>query len=93
MGTITQVQGVTPTELSQLISNHIKVALSEALKEAVTHQSSNDDLLTSKDVQKLLNISHVTLWRIEKQGLISFSKIGSKKLYRRGDIVNVLSRG
>ena len=64
--------------------------LREILNEAIAHQSSDEDLLTSKDVQNLLNISHATLWRKEKEGLIPYSKIGSKKLYKRSDIINVL---
>ena len=90
MSSITQLNGCTRTELSQQVIELLKPQLREILNEAIAHQSSDEDLLTSKDVQNLLNISHATLWRKEKEGLIPYSKIGSKKLYKRSDIINVL---
>lgn len=90
MSTITQVQGVTPAELSQQITELLKLQIRELFDEAIAHQSSDDDYLTAKDVQNLLNISHATLWRKEKEGLIPFKRIGAKKLYKRGEIIELL---
>jgi len=92
MSTITQVQGVTPSELSQQIIELLKPQIRELFDEAITHQGSDDDYLTAKDVQNLLNISHATLWRKEKEGLIPFKRIGAKKLYKRGEIIELLQR-
>ena len=90
MSPITQVQGVTPSELSQQITELLKLQIRELFDEAIARQSSDEDYLTSKDVQNLLNISHTTLYRKEKKGLIPFKRIGAKKLYKRGEITDLL---
>jgi len=93
MSTITQVQGVTPSELSQQITELLKLQIRELFDEAIAHQSSDDDYLTAKDVQNLLNISHATLWRKEKANEIPFVRIGRKKLYKRSELMEVLNKG
>jgi predicted site-specific integrase-resolvase len=54
---------------------------------------TNEQLLyTDKEAAAFLRISQVTLWRERKKGAISFSLIGSKIIYERGDLENYLRR-
>ena len=60
MSTITQVQGVTPSELSQAFANQVEVIIEKKLKEILAKGKSDDDFLTAKEVQNLFSISHAT---------------------------------
>ena len=61
MSTITQVQGVTPSELSQAFANQVEVIIEKKLKEILAKGKSDDDFLTAKEVQNLFSISHATV--------------------------------
>ena len=93
MSTITQVQGVTPSELSLAFANQVEVIIEKKLKEILAKGNSDDDYLTAKEVQNLLNISHSTMWRKEKANEIPFVRIGRKKLYKRSELIEVLNKG
>ena len=92
MSTITQVQGVTPSELVKELSELLKPELTELFEKAIAHQSSEEDYLNAKEVLQLLKISYATLWRKETEGLIKFTKIGAKKLYKKSDIIELLHK-
>jgi predicted site-specific integrase-resolvase len=49
-------------------------------------------IYTDKEAAEFLRISQVTLWRERKKGVISFSLVGSKIMYERGDLENYLRR-
>lgn len=53
---------------------------------------SPNDVLTTKQVCEILNISPVTLWRERKAGRISFRRVASKIRFLREDIESYLAR-
>lgn len=54
-------------------------------------ENNPEDLLTPKEASDLLRCSITTLWRYEKSGKVKSSTIGGKRLYRRGDLMDVLN--
>lgn len=50
-------------------------------------EPKQEELMTSKEVQKLFDITPVTLWKWSKRGYLNAIKIGGKKLYyKRADV-------
>ena len=93
MNTVTQVQGVTPSELSQAFANQVEVIIEKKLKEILGKGNSDEDLLTAKEAQNLLRISHSTFYRKEGLNEIPFYTIGKKKLYKKGELMGILNKG
>lgn len=50
-----------------------------------------NNLITLKEVAKLLQINYVTAWRWKKQGLINPYMVGNKKLYKKTEIEKMLN--
>lgn len=62
----------------------------------VKHSNDNDSkliederLLTENEVQHILQVSHCTLWRWNKDGYLSHINIGRKNRYRYTDIMRI----
>lgn len=66
----------------------LRAIMRECITEARAGQEpKQDELITSKEVQKLFNITPVTLWKWNKRGYLNPIKIGGKKLYyKRADV-------
>ena len=67
------------------------VLLSEILsKKQGSNSQDENSYLSSSDVQRELRLSKATLARWRNEGLIGFSKVLGKLLYRREDIENLV---
>jgi len=49
-------------------------------------REKKEELLTRKEVCRLLKISAVTCWSYGKKGVLTPLKIGNRVLYRRSDV-------
>jgi predicted GIY-YIG superfamily endonuclease/predicted DNA-binding transcriptional regulator AlpA len=49
-----------------------------------------DRVLTGKEVQKILHISRVTLWKLSKEGLLKAYQIGGQNRYKQSDIERMM---
>lgn len=66
----------------------LRAIMRECIAEArARKEPRQDELLTSKEVQLIFDITPVTLWKWNKRGYLNPVKIGGKKLYyNRADI-------
>ena len=79
---------ITVEELSQMITNAVNEAVNEAVKNIKIDQpvTSNQELLTRKEVADKLKISLVTLNDWTKRGMIQSYAIGGRILYKASEI-------
>lgn len=52
-------------------------------------EESQERLLTEKEVQEMLNVSHSTLFRWNRDKYLCFIKIGNKNRYKYSDIMRI----
>lgn len=83
---ITQLHSTTPEKLKSEIVSEIK----QYLDEKFADREDNDELLTRKQVAKLLDISLPTLRNYVKRGLISEKRVGARVLYSKKELLSSL---
>lgn len=82
---------LSPEQLSELIRSGIREELKNFQPKG-ENKSNPNDLLTRKETCDYLKCSETTLWNWAKQGKITATKIGNKKvMYKRSDVENFLS--
>lgn len=80
---------LTPISLQEL-DDRFRAIVKDCIAEVVPVQAK-DDLLTPREVEELLDISHQTRIDWTKQGLLqAYSFGGRKKYYKRSEIFNSL---
>lgn len=83
---------VTNYDRDELISM-IREAFSTELSEILAKQekeSDYDQLLSRKEVAELLKVSLVTVSKYQKQGRLTFYRIGSRVYFKKGDIMEAI---
>jgi len=71
----------------------MREAFSEELKAVVEEQNKKKDwdvLLTRKEVAEMLKVSLVTISKYQKQGRLTFYRIGRHVYFKKGDIMQAL---
>ena len=82
---------ISPEQLSQMIISGIKEEL-QKFQSVSGEKSNNKDLMTRKEVCDYLQCSETSLWAWTKNGKISATKVGKKKvLYRKKDVDTFLN--
>ena len=82
---------ISPEQLSQMIISGIKEEL-QKFQSVSGEKSNNKDLMTRKEVCDYLQCSQTSLWAWTKNGKISATKVGKKKvLYRKKDVDTFLN--
>jgi len=80
------------TELANGIAERVMAGLSVEPKKEVKTILPEKDLLSVKEVSKILGVTSVTLWRWEKAGKLQPVHVSSNvSRYRRSDIEKLLS--
>lgn len=76
---------LSTSELKDLVFDAVK----DALLTEREHQEvkSNEVYLTREDTMKMLQISKVTLWKMDKQNLLERKQIGRKVLYSKSSVL------
>lgn len=69
------------------------LALLERLLEKRQPSAYGDELLTDKEVAYLLKVSRRTLQDYRNNGILSYTQVGGKILYRASDIEKTLMKG
>ena len=89
----------------QLSIDDLKVIIKDAVKSvilpppnnskltlAASNSNPEDELLTTKEVGKILKVSSTTLWRYNKNGILKIkNKIGRKVFYSKRDVFNLIN--
>ena len=82
---------ISPEQLSQMIISGIREEL-QKFQSVSGEKSNNKDLMTRKEVCDYLQCSQTSLWAWTKNGKISATKVGMKKvLYRKKDVDTFLN--
>ncbi len=79
---------LTPVPKDELINEIL-----EGIQEIIDNKSSkeDDEIINSKICRELLGgISAVTQWDYDKKGILKPYKVGSKKLYRKKEVLEAL---
>lgn len=85
MNTSNLVVTLSTDELKDIVYDAVKDALQTERKTQEVKQ--NDVYLTRVDTMKLLQISKVTLWKLDKQGILERKQIGRKVLYSKSSVL------
>jgi len=73
----------TSDELRRLIGEAVRLALAEALP----HQPDQDEkLLNEHELRAMLGLSHSTVIRLRKQGLLPYLRLGKRIMYNRAEV-------
>ncbi len=83
---------LTQTELIQLLEEVVErrnTTLISAVVEAFTNASS-PRYVSRKKAREITGLSDPTLWKLDKTGILSASRVGSKLLYKVSDIEQYL---
>lgn len=72
-------------ELKDLIFDVVKDALNT--ERETQERKQNEVYLTREDTMKLLQISKVTLWKLDKKGLLERKELGRKVLYTKRSVL------
>lgn len=83
------LQGTTPEELVQLISEGVKNQLREFKKELNT-TTSEEELLTREETCNLLKINSSTLWAWTNKGKVKAYGIANRRYYKRSELNEAL---
>lgn len=85
MNTTNLVVTLSTEELKDLVFDAVKDALSTERNAQEVKQ--NEVYLTREDTMKLLQISKVTLWKMDKQGILERKQLGRKVLYSKSSVL------
>ena len=85
MGKQDLIVTLSTAELKDLVYDAVKDAL-ETERQA-QEAKQNEVYLTREETINLLKISEVTLWKIDKKGLLDKKKIGRKVLYAKSSVL------
>lgn len=85
------LQNVSTTELETLFQNCFLKSL-QRQKEIEKETSTNEELLTAEETSNFLKISDTTLWRWTNNGNVKAYGIGSRRYYKKSEILNSLTQ-
>lgn len=84
---------VNTADFKAAIKEAVAEALAEEREKQLEAKKQEEIALTSKEVMELLSITPVTLWRWEKENIITPTKVGRKKLYNKAELVKLVASG
>jgi hypothetical protein len=62
------------------------------IQDNIGYSQRIDDWIPEKEAQQLLGLKATSLWALRKQGLIKYSKVGSKTFYSLKSIAKLLNK-
>lgn len=86
-----KIDAAAINEFKNIIGEKVEKVVSKLLQNIEVKPSNNgnhsdDELLTRKDVMKMLQISHATLYNYQRKGILPFLKVGNRVYFRKEDI-------
>ena len=86
----TIITSLNVEELVELIKQGVLDALTTQSNQEVKKPSS-DDLINIEDIQKIFNVSKVTVHKWKQKGLIPFYKMNRKVYFKKSEVINAMS--
>lgn len=81
----------SPQELSELITEGVKIQLQELKKELLAKEA-NDELMTRDEACEFLQIDPSTLWAWQNRGKVTAYGIsGNRRYYKRSELIEALT--
>ena len=77
-------------DLESLIKKCLKEVLKDYLLENAQQETEKEEILSIEDVQKIFNVSKVTIHKWKKKGLIPYYKMNRKLYFKRSEILGSL---
>ncbi|MBU2904693.1 helix-turn-helix domain-containing protein [Arenibacter algicola] len=84
------LQDLTPEQLGNLIDDKLASRL-EQLRKQLSNQEANDNLLTRDETCKFLKVDSSTLWAWTNKGKVKAYGIGSRRYYKRSELLECLT--
>ena len=88
--TTLQIDQTNAQDFKNEILTGVKAELTAFAKNLQTN--NHDTLLTREETAKMLSISLVTLWQYDKQNILPSYKIGTKKRYKKSEVLAALQK-
>jgi hypothetical protein len=88
MSKITQLQNLSPEELTELIKESLKSQLKNLKSEFI--QNDPDELLTREETCKYFQIDSSTLWHWTNKGKVTAYGIGNRRYYKKAELLESL---
>ena len=82
-----QIENLTTEELKSIITEVIRTEFQNNLTD---QKEETAEYLTRKQVAEILQVSNVTLWNWENEGLLKSYRIGNQVRYKREEVENSL---
>lgn len=83
----------TSDELRGLIGEAVRTALAEAIPQQQPAPSESEEkLLNEHELRALLGLSHPTVIRLRKQGLLPYLRLGKRIMYSPADVRAAMER-
>lgn len=81
----------SPQELSELITEGVKIQL-ENLKKELLAKDANEELMTRDEACEFLQIDPSTLWAWQNRGKVTAYGIsGNRRYYKRSELIEALT--
>lgn len=80
----------------QIDGSQLRAAMTELLHDeaeraaAYAAEATRNERMTRKEALEMLGIGETTLWKWEKQGIITSLKVGARRFFRRSDIIDLM---
>lgn len=86
-----QIEVITKQDLERF-SERIIAEVIKAIDGTKEQTNNEQELLTGKEVQAVLKISHTTLWSWSRKGIIKTHFISGRRRYKRSEVLAALKR-
>lgn len=77
-------------DLEDLIMECLKKVLKDYPMEKMQQETEKEEILSIEDVQKIFNVSKVTIHKWKKKGLLPYYKMNRKLYFKRSEILGAL---
>jgi len=91
MKMILQIDAESKNEFKSMIKEAVTKVLNENLPKMNGRKKDfepDDQLLTRKEVMKMLHVSHSTLYHYQRKEILPFLKIGNRVYFKKKDILD-----
>lgn len=86
-----QIVQMSSESLVEMIRTELQSLFNDFIGKSVKEEKTENDYLTKKQACKLLNISETTIWRWVKEGKIIAHGIGSKRYFKRSELIESIT--